>query len=121
MQLIEEKAHKAQAPWTSAQIECLQVRQSNGAYHPYTCGKDSSHGNLIPTTDGWICPDCNYTQNWYLAEPCGSFTELTAAPKRKRLKIIFAWFDFWVGFYWGEKMRVLYFFPIPTIGLKIQF
>ena len=31
--------------------------------HPYTCtcGMD-----LIPTTNGWICDKCEYTQDWCL-------------------------------------------------------
>jgi len=36
------------------------------AMHPLTCGKDSSHGRLLPWFDGkrirLICPDCDYTQ-----------------------------------------------------------
>lgn len=42
-------------------------------FHPYTClnrgdGKHREFGGdlgvLIPTVRGWICPCCNYTQNW---------------------------------------------------------
>lgn len=38
-----------------------------------------------------------------------------------QLSIIFAWYDFWVGFYWDRKGRTLYFLPIPTIGISIKF
>lgn len=34
---------------------------------------------------------------------------------------IFAWYDFWVGFYWDRQHRVLYFFPIPMIGFQLIF
>jgi len=37
------------------------------------------------------------------------------------IKPIFAWYDLWVGFYWDKERRVLYFFPLPTIGFKINF
>jgi len=114
-----EENHRARTPWTKAQIECLRVRQTNSAYHPYTCGNNSSHDNLIPTRNGWICPNCDYKQDWYWAAPCGSFAELEA-PNRKRFELVFAWYDFWVGFFWDEKKRVLYFFPVPMFGVKIR-
>ena len=37
------------------------------------------------------------------------------------MKVIFKWFDFWVGFYWDSKKRRLYFFPIPMVGIMFQF
>lgn len=39
--------------------------------HPFTCNNRSDHpiiagdqGILVPTTRGWICPICDYTQDW---------------------------------------------------------
>jgi hypothetical protein len=39
--------------------------------HPFTCGNRDDHpvvagdkGVLVPTVRGWICPFCDYTQNW---------------------------------------------------------
>lgn len=39
--------------------------------HPYTCGNRDDHpviagdkGVLVPTTRGWICPICDYSQKW---------------------------------------------------------
>jgi hypothetical protein len=39
--------------------------------HPFTCGNRADHpviaGDhdvLVPTTRGWICPICDYTQDW---------------------------------------------------------
>jgi hypothetical protein len=39
--------------------------------HPFTCGNRDDHpviagdkGVLIPTTRGWICPCCDYKQDW---------------------------------------------------------
>jgi hypothetical protein len=36
-------------------------------------------------------------------------------------KLIFAWYDFWIGFYWNREDNKLYIFPIPMFGLMIQF
>jgi hypothetical protein len=36
-----------------------------------------------------------------------------------RVKLIFAWYDLWVGAYWDTKAKALYLFPVPMIGLKI--
>jgi hypothetical protein len=53
------------APWPKDVIEALKRRQTDGRFHPYTCGNDSNHPPLVPTRDGWICESCNYTQNWF--------------------------------------------------------
>lgn len=37
------------------------------------------------------------------------------------MKLVFAWYDFWVGLYYDRKNRRLYFFPIPMIGIMYQF
>lgn len=37
------------------------------------------------------------------------------------IRPIFAWYDLWVGFFWDSRKRCLYFFPVPCIGLKVQF
>ncbi len=46
----------------------MQARKLNGQQrdifkHPYTCGKNSEH-ILHATTNGWICFQCDYRQDW---------------------------------------------------------
>jgi len=37
------------------------------------------------------------------------------------VKLIFAWYDLWIGFYWHNEHCKLYFFPIPMFGIMIHF
>lgn len=63
--------------WTDEQVAALNASQ--GSYgHPFTCGgdrMDDAHrayaeeeggdfGQLIATRRGWVCPVCEYRQNW---------------------------------------------------------
>lgn len=71
------------APFTDAQVANLDAYQQSWRFHPFTCpnrgdGKHGTHavdlGTLVPTTSvyGWICPYCDYTQNWahaFMVEP----------------------------------------------------
>lgn len=50
-------------PWDAETIANLNAYQTNGRFHPYTCGNDSDH-ILEATEAGWVCPRCDYTQNW---------------------------------------------------------
>lgn len=36
------------------------------------------------------------------------------------IKPIFAWYDFWIGFYYDKNKKRLYIFPIPMFGLVIE-
>jgi hypothetical protein len=52
-----------------AALDCFQEIR----FHPFTCPnrQDGNHraaprdlGILVPTVRGWICPFCDYTQDW---------------------------------------------------------
>lgn len=65
--------------WTPEQVAKLWRRQFGpwesvfDRVHPYTCGNrsDGKHiefggdlGMLVPTINGWVCPCCDYKQDW---------------------------------------------------------
>lgn len=55
------------APWTQKQVEMLNEYQRAGWMHPFTCGSGSHEnveGILIAKPAGWICPFCDFKQNW---------------------------------------------------------
>jgi hypothetical protein len=53
------------APWTPAQVSKLNQYQQAGRYHEFTCPEPHPEGrHLVATTRGWICPHCDYTQDW---------------------------------------------------------
>ena len=53
------------------EVRSLNECQHAGVMHPFTCGgnrTDEKHldgeGVLVATEDGWICPFCDYKQDW---------------------------------------------------------
>ena len=90
---MSEKPEMIHAPFTPEQVQRLNEWQTqtgtNMPFHPFTCGYrgESAHGQeggdtglLIATEDGWVCPSCDYTQDWahaFMAEraPDGAIRE----------------------------------------------
>lgn len=54
------------APWDATTVARLNAFQRRGGMHPFTCGNDT-RDVLVATKDGWVCPNCEYTQDWALA------------------------------------------------------
>lgn len=55
--------------FTAEEVVSLNEFQRSGVFHPFTCGTKEKHGRgdaeeLVATLDGWVCPSCDYTQNW---------------------------------------------------------
>lgn len=78
-----EVTRRTWAPWDDAQVESLNGYQRSGVGHPFTCGRcrDADTESaitrfgdlpeparperlLVATRNGWVCPTCDYTQDW---------------------------------------------------------
>lgn len=35
-----------------------------------------------------------------------------------RVRLIFAWYDLWIGVFWDRGKRHLYVLPVPCVGLR---
>lgn len=60
---------KIYSPFTPDQVKHLNAYQGNSFWHPFTCARrdDTLHpdeGALVATIGGWICPYCDYRQDW---------------------------------------------------------
>lgn len=80
------------APFSPEQVQRLNEWQTNTgeglSAHPFTCANrdDGQHGDaggdigiLIATEGGWVCPFCDYTQNWahaIMAAPSASLVAI---------------------------------------------
>jgi hypothetical protein len=44
------------------EVASLNSYQESRVFHPFTC--DKCGAGFRATTTGWVCPDCDYQQNW---------------------------------------------------------
>jgi hypothetical protein len=51
-------------PWSEDLVTALSMWQTCGVVHPYTCGNEKCRDILIPTSSGFVCDSCDYTQKW---------------------------------------------------------
>lgn len=78
------------APFTDEQVRLLNEWQQHSTMHPFTCRRrtETPHGYhdsrdfgvLVATRDGWVCRDCDYTQDWahdFMAAPLFPMDEHT--------------------------------------------
>jgi hypothetical protein len=84
------KSYKVEAPWTPEQVAQLNAYQVSG-WHPFTCGAVEYCGagvlsnglfapytTLVATEAGWVCPECDYTQDWAYEKMFRDWTPLVA-------------------------------------------
>ena len=38
-----------------------------------------------------------------------------------KIKLMFCWYDFWVGGYWNRTFKVLYICPLPMFVIRLSF
>ena len=64
---------KINAPFTPEQVVALNEFQVSDESHPFTCANrgggnhaewNGDQGVLVATVHGWICPFCDYRQDW---------------------------------------------------------
>ena len=63
---MQEKSQIIKAPFTDEHVKKLNEYQNLGIMHEFTCA--NGHGGkrvLTATNNGWVCPTCNYTQDWF--------------------------------------------------------
>lgn len=58
---MDDMDYMTHAPWTEEQVERLRRFQDIGCVHPQRCDCGGIDGEgdpkMVPTTDGWVCPD----------------------------------------------------------------
>ena len=37
-----------------------------------------------------------------------------------KIRLLFAWYDLWIGVFWDRKTRRLYVLPLPCVGIVVE-
>jgi len=37
------------------------------------------------------------------------------------VKFLFAWYDIWIGVFIDKNKKLIYFFPVPMLGLRFKY
>ncbi|MBR0741203.1 hypothetical protein JQ581_30150 [Bradyrhizobium liaoningense] len=79
------------APWTAAQVLALNRWQHSPFAHPFTCGgKHGQQTALFAHITGWMCPLCDYRQDWahgYMCEDPSDMVISVEQLSRDELKV----------------------------------
>jgi len=81
------------------------------------CAKCAAKSPLKPKSHAANCPTCQKEPGTEI-KPM-AMLDAVLRPETE-VRFIFAWYDFWVGFFWDRKGRRLYFFPIPCLGIVLE-
>lgn len=65
-ELLQKHIH---VPFSPDQVVSLNEYQQSHVMHPFTCRSHAREdhrddGTLVATVSGWICPYCDYRQDW---------------------------------------------------------
>lgn len=84
---------KTTAPWSPAEVDALNRFQHYGFVHEFTCpdAHDGANRALVATKDGWICPHCDYKQDWahkVMLQPLtNTVAEMLVGLRRETLRV----------------------------------
>lgn len=86
------------------------------------CGIDLDWNSDVGTTMcGWCECDIRNAQRRANQEAKPGSLHPACSAARWSARLIFAWYDLWVGIFWDSRKRKLYILPVPCVGVVIEF